>query len=71
VLRARTWFRLAVPWPRAHVAVFSAGPVPTGGGVDAMRTAAERTLNDLCERADAYLYLRRAPPRGVRLVRAV
>lgn len=62
-----TWFRMAIPLPRAHFAVFSAGPVPVADGVEEGRRRAERELLRLCEEADAHLYLRRRVHGGVRL----
>ena len=62
-----TWFRLAIPVPRAHFALFSAGPIPVDDGVEAGRRRAEGELLRLCEEADARLYLRRSISGGVRL----
>jgi len=63
----RTWFRMTVPAPRAHVALFSAGPLDVSGGVEAARERAERTLHRLGVEIDAHLYLRRRAPEGQRL----
>ena len=67
VLVPNTWFRMAVPLPHAHFALFSAGPVPVEDGVEEGRSRAERVLLDACEQADAHLYLRRRVGGGVRL----
>ncbi|MFI5403916.1 MAG: lysophospholipid acyltransferase family protein [Planctomycetota bacterium] len=67
VLVPRTWFRLAVPLPRAHLACLSAGPIDVSGTLEEARTRAEGELRRLCEEADALLYLRRRMAGGVRL----
>ena len=67
-LLAGTWFRMAIPLPRSHCAIFSAGPIDPGGDFEEARLRAERTLNGLCELADAHLYLRKSIRGGVRLV---
>jgi lysophospholipid acyltransferase (LPLAT)-like uncharacterized protein len=67
VLVPRTWFRLAVPLPRAHVACLSAGPIDVSGTLEEARSRAEGELRRLCEEADAFLYLRRQVAGGVRL----
>ena len=67
VLVPRTWFRLAVPLPRAHVACLSAGPIDVSGTLEEARSRAEGELRRLCEEADALLYLRRQVTGGVRL----
>jgi len=69
VLVARTWFRMAVPLPRAHVALFSDGPLDVGGSLDAARRRVEAALNRLRTEADAYLYLRPRVRGGTRLAR--
>jgi lysophospholipid acyltransferase (LPLAT)-like uncharacterized protein len=66
-LMARTWFRMAIPLPRAHFALFSAGPIDTSGELERARLRAQETLNRLCEAADAHLYLRPVVRGGVRL----
>jgi lysophospholipid acyltransferase (LPLAT)-like uncharacterized protein len=66
-LLAGTWFRMAIPLPRAHAALYSAGPIDVGGDLEEARLRAERTLNGLCEAADARLYLRPTVRGGVRL----
>jgi len=66
-LLAGTWFRMAVPLPRAHFAVCSAGPIDPGGEFEEARLRAEGTLNGLCEAADALLYLRPSVRGGIRL----
>jgi hypothetical protein len=66
-LLAGTWFRMAIPLPRSHCALFSAGPIDTGGDFEEARLRAERALNGLCEQADAHLYLRKSVRGGVRL----
>jgi lysophospholipid acyltransferase (LPLAT)-like uncharacterized protein len=66
-LVAGTWFRMAIPLPRAHYALFSAGPVDPGGEFEEARRRVERTLNGLCELADAHLYLRKSVRGGIRL----
>jgi len=67
VLVPRTWFRMAVPLPRAHLACLSAGPVDVSGTLEDARARAEGELHRLCEEADALLYLRRRLGGGVRL----
>ena len=67
ILLARTWFRMAVPLPRAHIAVFSSGPVDVSGELEDARVRAQDTLNRLCEEADAHLYLRPRISGGIRL----
>jgi len=67
LLVARTWFRMTVPLPRAHYALFSEGPVECGGSVEEGRLRAEASLQRLCEEADAFLYLRRRVRGGIRL----
>jgi lysophospholipid acyltransferase (LPLAT)-like uncharacterized protein len=67
VLVPRTWFRMAVPVGRAHIACLSAGPVDVSGTLEEARARAEATLRGLCEEADALLYLRRSVRGGVRL----
>jgi lysophospholipid acyltransferase (LPLAT)-like uncharacterized protein len=67
LLLARTWFRMALPLPRAHIACLSAGPIDVSGPFEAARARAEATLQGLCEEADALLYLRRNVKGGVRL----
>jgi lysophospholipid acyltransferase (LPLAT)-like uncharacterized protein len=67
VLVPRTWFRMAVPLPRAHIACLSAGPVDVTGTLEEARARAEGELRRLCEEADALLYLRRRVGGGVRL----
>ncbi len=66
---ARTWFRMAVPLPSAHCALFSEGPLDVGGDIEAARSLAENALNRLCEETDAHLYLRKRIGGGVRLCR--
>jgi len=63
----RTWFRMTVPFPRAHCALFSAGPIDVSDGVEQGRARAEETLLRLGREVDAHLYLRRRPPEGIRL----
>ncbi len=67
VLIPRTWFRMAVPLPRAHLACLSAGPIDVSGTLEEARTRAEGELRRLCEEADGLLYLRRRVSGGVRL----
>jgi lysophospholipid acyltransferase (LPLAT)-like uncharacterized protein len=67
VLVPRTWFRMAVPLARAHIACLSAGPLDVSGSLEEARTRAEGALRGLCEEADALLYLRRAVRGGIRL----
>lgn len=67
VLVARTWFRMALPLARAHIALFSAGPLDVAGPPGEARQRAQDALNRLCEEADAYLYLRRRVTGGIRL----
>jgi lysophospholipid acyltransferase (LPLAT)-like uncharacterized protein len=66
-LVAGTWFRMAIPLPRAHYALFSAGPVDAGGEFEEARLRAEEALNHMCELADAHLYLRKSVRGGIRL----
>jgi len=68
LLVPRTWFRMAIPLPRAHIACLSAGPIDVSGPLEAARERAERALNGLCEEADALLYLRPRVGGGTRLV---
>jgi lysophospholipid acyltransferase (LPLAT)-like uncharacterized protein len=67
LLVPRTWFRMAVPLPRAHIACLSAGPVDVSGTLEEARARAEGELLRLCEEADARLYLRRRLTGGIRL----
>jgi lysophospholipid acyltransferase (LPLAT)-like uncharacterized protein len=67
LLVPRTWFRMAVPLGRAHIACLSAGPVDVSGTLEQARARAEGELSRLCEEADALLYLRRQVRGGVRL----
>jgi len=67
VLVPRTWFRMALPLPRAHLACLSAGPVDVTGTLEEARARAEGELRRLCEEADALLYLRRQVNGGIRL----
>lgn len=66
-LLAGTWFRMAIPLPRAHTALYSAGPIDVSGDLEEARLRAERTLNGLCEAADARLYLQPTVRGGIRL----
>jgi lysophospholipid acyltransferase (LPLAT)-like uncharacterized protein len=61
-----TWFRLAIPLPRAHCAVHSA-EVDVSGDFEEARQRAESALNRACETADAQIYLTPRPRGGVRL----
>jgi lysophospholipid acyltransferase (LPLAT)-like uncharacterized protein len=62
-----TWFRMALPLPRARFAVYSEGPLDVGGRLEDARSRAQAALNRLCEEADADLYLRRMTTGGIRL----
>lgn len=67
ILVPRTWFRMALPVGRAHIACLSAGPVDVSGTLEEARARAEGGLRRLCEEADALLYLRPEVRGGVRL----
>ncbi|HEX5137434.1 MAG TPA: DUF374 domain-containing protein [Planctomycetota bacterium] len=67
ILVPRTWFRMALPVGRAHIACLSAGPVDVSGPLDEACARAQAELSRLCEEADALLYLRRRARGGVRL----
>jgi len=67
VLVPRTWFRMAIPLPRAHLACLSAGPLDVSGSLEEARARTEGELRRLCEEADALLYLKRRVRGGVRL----
>lgn len=67
LLVPRTWFRMAVPLGRAHIACLSAGPIDVTGTLEEARARAERELARVSEEADALLYLRRRVVGGVRL----
>jgi lysophospholipid acyltransferase (LPLAT)-like uncharacterized protein len=66
VARASTRPALTLPLPRSDVALFSAGPVDTGGSFEEARRRAEAELHRLAEELDAHLYLRRRVHGGVR-----
>jgi lysophospholipid acyltransferase (LPLAT)-like uncharacterized protein len=67
ILVPRTWFRMALPVGRAHIACLSKGPVDVSGTIEEARARAEGDLRGLCEQADALLYLRRNVRGGIRL----
>jgi len=54
----KTWFRMVVPAPRAHYALFSEGPMDVSGDLEEARLRSEQTLHRLGEELDAFLYLR-------------
>ena len=62
----RSWTRMTLPLSRSDVALFSAGPVDTGGSFEDARRRAEAELHRLAEELDAHLYLRRRVHGGVR-----
>lgn len=65
---ASTWCKLVVPLPRAHIAVFSAGPIDVSGEFEDARQRAENELHRLGDEADAHLFLRPRVTGGVRWV---
>ena len=67
VLLSGSWFRMAIPVPRARCALFSSGPVDVGGAPEDARLRAEAELNRLCVEADRRLYLHPRVTGGVRL----
>lgn len=67
ILLPHTWFRMAVPLPAAHVALFSDGPIDVSGELEAARGRAESSLHALGEACDAHLYLRSRVAGGERL----
>lgn len=62
---SRIWFKMIVPLPFSHVAMFSDGPIDVSGDLEEARVRAETTLNRLCTEADAHLYLRPSVNGGV------
>lgn len=54
---SRIWFKMIVPLPYSHVAMFSDGPIDVSGDMEEARARAETSLNRLCTEADAHLYL--------------
>ncbi|MHC4953102.1 MAG: lysophospholipid acyltransferase family protein [Planctomycetota bacterium] len=62
-----TWFRLTVPLPAHHCAIWSSGPIDVSGDPEEARLLAEAEMRRLGEEVDAALYLRRRIAGGVRL----
>lgn len=64
---ASTWFRLMLPIPPGHAAVFSEGPIDVSGELEEARLRAESAMRRLAVEVDAHLYLRPRVTGGIRL----